>query len=370
MILSLSSVQAFAQLNPPPDIAQATKITNAELTPAQRTQVTNFVTGWTRILREGDDQQITQARDKLRGELAGGGSGFFRVFYSATLAGNLGAGLDPQRNSLLVRLNTILVARSLISEGVVDLIVDAADDPAPAVRYWAAAIVCPIVNQAALANKNQQQGKILDALKQALEGESELYVMRSQLEGLACLTHPDAAKDLMLVLQTRLKSHVQKPGQPLGGEHEALHRIFRQMVFRRQQDRAAVRDQDVRLLAALGFQYLTLAVRTGPNAIQQNPDLVSEVRNIIDVSDKILMWAVGELAPQVALPNPAGGIADLLRANDNIPWPIVRLRHSDWQKILMGPPMLFKKEELALPGAPADEAQGENQQVDGVPPGQ
>ncbi|MDX1681875.1 MAG: hypothetical protein R3336_02035, partial [Phycisphaeraceae bacterium] len=133
----------------PISVAQAAdRIPNDIRTAQQRLQgqqlqvVKQYISTWVSQLSSGDPEAVAEARGQLMEPTSPGASAIFVTGYSAEAARQLNSLL--QHEQMLVRLNTMIVASTLTGSGVADMVVEAVDDPSPAVRYWAGRTVIKV----------------------------------------------------------------------------------------------------------------------------------------------------------------------------------------------------------------------------------
>ncbi len=342
MVAVLLTQPALGQNRIPYDIVT----TESALTADQRERIEAYVDLRLAWLLKGQSDQVTQAREELI-EPFGlvGASRIFTLAYSAAVSKRLINVIHS--NDLLVRINTMIVAASLIDPGVVRLIEIGLTDDNPAMRYCAAKAVgdADTVDvpgtRRELSRDNQQQ--LLAAMKKAAEAESSQQVLHRLLLGIVSLEVPEAAVYLMEQFNQRVAQYTTDPSLPVAPMTQVLRMMYINLIQASARGKELSKDViDSVTRVAFRYQVASAAIL---NIGAPTAEIKRAHIEMIGLTDSILNW-VAQTVLDEGSPRPGSVKNELAIEN----WPGVMLETEDWRQLLLDPPFGFTAEELLVEG--------------------
>ncbi|MFP4145922.1 MAG: HEAT repeat domain-containing protein [Phycisphaeraceae bacterium] len=353
MIILLAACLLLAAPAAAQDRLSADLVTAEAHDQPQRQQIRDYAAQWLEVLLQGQPEQIPQARSRLLQPLNMEPSDSFLSIYAPALQPEddgadgpvLSQGLQSDK-PLATRLNTIIVLTNLPGQQSIDLLVDALEDPNPAVRYWAAKAIGRLAGENQFTTQRRQD--LLDTLLTRLN-EDETAAVCQQI--LLAAGEIDATR-MLEILNDRLNQIARKPGQSVLAEQVALRQFYL--------DLAAAGDADPDLVEELGrtaLRYLRLAAREldSQRVGGQQADIYA---GTVRVADNALRFVHGNRNSSVDHP----GSLDSLINSEN--WQTVLQRADQWERALQASPFNFSQEELSIPAPPQDEEETDDQEAD------
>lgn len=343
VLLGAMPVSALAQNNIPTNLVSATNPYSA----ADQAQIDRFLDTMIQRMASQDDASLGEARRLLVGQFTRVQDGQGRIFlqYISNGLSRRLKQLTAPGQRMIVRLNAMIVVESVAqhqaSAAVIDLVSHGLSDASPAVRYWAGKAVA---NLASNANSNmgvQQQATLLNSLKAALGQEQSNAVYQQLLSCLVKLNLMPGATSLLLdELQSRASVHARDPQLAITPILESLTELF-QSIIRQQASNESVPTEQVRRITQVAYRYLlTAATNLADDRIDR--DDAKSYRDMVTYTDTILRWTTEQLGVDGAdVP------AKFDRAVDNGQWSEVRLRTTEWQKLLLDK-LGFDEADLAV----------------------
>lgn len=231
-------------------------MSSVSLSSNQQNQVNEYVTNGMDKLLSGEPSAISEGRQRLLDPFTlPGVTELFLAAYSPAISRELISREVLNQDNPLVRTNAMIVASRLSDGGVVLLIQQGLKDKAASVRYWAAAAAG---NTGSRLNTGDQKA-ILRALNNSWEKEASISVLEKILVAMDALNTPEAAQQLLLVLNHRVDIHAADPSLPINAELEGLQgvtvRTFTELTGQNHQ----VSDEMLRQLVVVLFRYLDLS---------------------------------------------------------------------------------------------------------------
>lgn len=313
------------------------------LSQEQQRTVERFLKESAARLASDDPAEVAEARRDMTEPLTRAGvTEVFRMAYASSVGIMLEDVITSENP--VVRLNAMIVIASVGDVGVMSLAEQGLGDPSPAVRYWAAGAVARASERERIDELEQRA--LLQAMVTAMVNETSEVVLQRLLIGLVGLTIPEAAGQLLDGLNDRVGVHAARPDAPLEASLVALRTQFVRTV-ESVSNGTEVPRENIRRLALVAYRYLTLS------GLHLDGGRLSEAtqdsyRRMIELTSKVLPWAVGRLASGVAQPD------DLKNALLERDWGQVCLRAEEWRHLLRAPPCEFTAEELDVSFPEAD----------------
>lgn len=321
----------------PPDLPSDLVKSATTLNANQQKTLDVFIKAWVDRLVAGEDDQVAEARTRLLEIFQKGGTDIFNLAYSGGLSRELPRALASERVG--VRLNAMIVTTKLVDQAAGNLVQTGLKDESPAVRYWAAKAL------AEMAAKNRlvtaELPVMLRSVIAALEKESAPPVVEQLFRVLPQLQVPDAMVHLLRVLNTRVDLEAQVPGASLRVALQGMQGAFVKLVEEQTKSGSKVPPETMRILAMVAYRYMTLAgveLNSGRVPLSRQ----KEYEQMIELSDTILKWVVGQMSGKDA---PTADIKPLIF---NKQWPDVLLRADQWNKVLVDQPYRLSPKELEV----------------------
>jgi len=250
MISLLVVGQASAQLLP-----QDVKIATGTLTAEQSQTVADFVDAWMDKLIDGDQEEVTSAREAFLREFGTPGvTQTFRDAFSTAISSRMGDAISSDDD--LVRINAMIVATKLTNEEA-ETFIDAglADDNA-AVQYWGAkAYLERVERENASGNMpGAAQRSMIGKVEAIFGNEPSVPVAGVGFRILDKLTVPEARTAVLELLNARIAAHVGKPQESYVAEQTAIQLLLQRIARETNSD-----EDEVRATARAAFRYFVLA---------------------------------------------------------------------------------------------------------------
>lgn len=286
--------------------------------------VISYIEYWVKQLQSGKPDVIALARGRLTEAYNQGGTEVFVTFYDQSLATRIGEGLAAK--DVAGRMNTLLVAKFIRHERVIDVIKAGLKDEASAVSYQAAVAAKSLVDnsKATTAVKFGLRGPVTEALKK----EKSPFVL-PYLYGTLIAIDDAAGWDAVLAkMDDRLVAHYASDDAGLDAEIDALRGLSDRLINLLAGPTAEIKvpDKTLHMLCLVCVRYLELALSaTTPNAA------------IVGLCDQRLQWAAGKL--KVAAPATLAG-----KTVDE-----QKLGLGDWKRLLKGEPFKFTDAQINKP---------------------
>lgn len=312
-------------------------MSSSSLSSAQQNQVNQYVADGMNKLTSGDPAQIAEGRRRLVDPFTlPGVTDLFLAAYSPAISRELVAREVLSHESPVVRTNAMIVASRLSDGGVVLLIQQGLKDTSPSVRYWAATTAA---NTGGQLNAGDRKA-ILRALNASWEKEASINVLEKILVAMDGLNTPEAALQLLQVLNHRVDIHAGDPSMPINAELEGLQgvtvRTFTELTGSNHQ----VSPEMLKQLVIALFRYLDLST-----TLQQNPAASGQTEDL-----RRLTLIAGNYLPRLAprivadpknLRLPGGTVAP----NDPA---ATRLLVEEWRRTLTSGPFGITQGQLVI----------------------
>lgn len=312
-------------------------MSSSSLSSAQQNQVNQYVADGMSQLVSGDPAQISEGRRRLVDPFTlPGVTELFLAAYSPAISRELLAREILSNESSLVRTNAMIVASRLSDGGVVLLIQQGLKDNSPSVRYWAATTAA---NTGGRLNANDQKA-ILRALNASWEKEASISVLEKILVAMDALNTPEAALQLLQVLNHRVNIHAGDPSLLINAELEGLQgvtvRTFTELTGKNHN----VSPEMLKQLVVALFRYLDLSTTLLQNATVSNQ--ADDLRRLTLIASNYLPRLAPLLTTDAkSLRLPRG------QATPNDP-AATRLLVEEWRRALASGPFGITTGDLAI----------------------
>ncbi len=283
---------------------------------------------------QGGESQVVSARNELIQPLSFPGvSADFRTQYSRIISRRLSGAVAPDR-PLIHRLNTLIVAARLqLDANVFALLLQALEDPSPAVRYWA---VKALGGRPAGGLTAQQINDVIAPLEQMLGTEETLHVLQQVYQVLVDLPGTRGLDLVVGALNDRVGAHHGQPLLPYDAEHAGMRGAFQKILSL--QPAGVNVDEPMRQLARAAAQYLALMGQQGqPVSDQLRGPLRDSYLRMAELSLQVLSQAKQHFA--------VGG-APLPAIGNQLNWTQINAAAAAARNMLTNPPFSFNANDL------------------------
>ena len=286
--------------------------------------VISYIDYWVKQLQSGKPEAIATARGRLTEAYNQGGTEVFVTFYDQSLATRIGAGLGAK--DVAGRMNTLLVAKLIRHERVIDVIKAGLKEQAAAVAYQAAVAAKALVDNPKVANavKFGLRGPVAEALKK----ENSAFVLPYLYGALIAIDDVAGWDAVLAKINDRLAAHYASDTAGLDAEVDGLRVLSDRLInlFASPSAELKVPDKTLHMFSLVCVRYLELALSaTTPNAA------------LVNLCDTRLQWA----ARQLKVTAPA--------AINNKTVDEQKLGLSDWKRLLKGDPFKFADADINKP---------------------
>ena len=290
----------------------------------------SYIDFWVKQLQSGNPDTIALARGRLTEPYNQGGTEIFVTFYDQSLATRIGAGLSAK--DVAGRMNTLLVAKFVRHERVIDVIKAGLKEESSAVAYQAAVAAKALVDndKVSVAVKFGLRAPVAEALKK----ETSPFVLPYLYGALISVDDVAGWDAVLMKVNDRLAAHYASSDAGLDAEIDALRLLSDRLILMRLpgQDAVKVPDKTIHQFARTSVRYLELALSSAaPNAA------------LISLLDGRLTWAAKTLNETGAKFTAPAALAG--KSLDE-----QKLVLSDWKRLLKGEPFKFTDAEIAKPG--------------------
>ena len=340
LVVVAVSQLAWAQGKIPYDIVTST----SALTSSQTTKIDAYVHLRMQKLLAGVPDQVSLAREELIEPFGWvGASDTFTLAYSSAVSDRLVESLHS--HELLVKLNGVIVAASLIDSGVVRLIEIALSDDNAALRYWAAKAVgddqISGVSRVQRDLSRDKQLVLLEALQKAIAQENQPVVFHRLMLSVVALDITEADDYLLDELNRRVAQYALKPNESVSPMARVLRAMYIDLV------QASARGKPVspelrQKTTVAAFRYLVFSA-TVLDRVQLDATAKLAYKEMIDLTDSILIWVAQTTFP-AGTPWPSSIKNELEIEN----WPEILLRAEEWRQLLTGPAFELDQQDLAI----------------------
>lgn len=276
----------------------------------QREQVENYVEFYSGLITGDQPDEIAQARQAMLEPIQRpGATAAFKDQYSAIVVNALTGSLNAP--SQFKRLNVTIVLAQLYGPNGAEMLLDAAGDDSPAVRYWATTGLARMLQASAIADElsDRLRERIYRTAVELLGNDQparvrqQLYVMLSELETTEAWSH------LIDAMQRRVSAY---GGQGLDagvraetvGTVKLLSRLRFEIVQAKNagdQQRLVAARAMMQNLAVTSYQYLQLIAEASLGEgfdSQTLPAVLDYVRN----AEKVLTSVLRAAQPKAEAP--------------------------------------------------------------------
>jgi hypothetical protein len=314
-------------------VISATTVLNDE----QQQQIKTYVAYWADLFESGNEQEVPVGRTRLIEPFnSAGATDIFITAYSAAVAMKLKPLID--HSNPLVRVNGMLVLRYVSDRGVVDLLRTGLADDNPGVRYLAAQAAGAVGANRRVAGEQRQ--RVFDTIQTSLASEPDQRVVEQLLLAmLGVANDTDARKTLIGHINRRLDVHASFPQLSVKAVYEVQAKLYRRLISAGGQlDREAVRT-----MLPVAARSLLLATTVLDRQLGE-PSVNTQYKNVITITDTILRWGVGELAPELASKAPAK-LDESVQRRD---WKAVMVRAEEWKHLLTQAPLNYSADQIQI----------------------
>ena len=341
VVLGLTSRATLGQNKIPYEIVTA----ESALTTGQQSRIDAYVEARLNQLLQGLPDQVSEAREQLI-EPFGlvGASDIFTLAYSAAVSDRLIEALHS--NKILVKLNAMIVAASLIDPGVVRLIEIGLTDDNPALRYWAGKAVGDIETspatraQRALSSENQRL--LLAVIKEAIGDEPSHDVLHRLLLGIVTLEVSEAGEFLLDELNRRVSFYATDARLPIGPITRILRAMYINLVQASARGKQIFPEQRQKT-TMVAYRYLVLCASALDRGTV-DPAMETAYKEMVELTDSILTWMARSTFPE-GTDRPESVKKEVQIEN----WPEILLRAGDWRLLLLKE-FNFDQEDLTVAG--------------------
>ncbi len=337
----LAAPRAHAQAIIPPELRQ----TSSALSSDEDRLVREVIAAAVKDLTSTDPEQVMQARRRLIDPLVlPNTSEIFGQAYSSHLKLQLPEALKSE--SVLVRLNAVIVASHLTDRTAIELLADPLADEAPAVRYQAVKALGSIVRNARYsddASRRQTEMQTLEMLRARAMAETMPQVWRPLLESFNAVRIPEARLAVLDALNRQVDAHAAQPQITLTAEHAALVETYRGIVEQSLQPRG-VDNTTAKALARVAFRYLLLSAKVLAETADLDAPVAASYEQMITAADTVLRWLIRDYLrlPVAVPPAAAPKIRDRL-------WAELVLDAGKWKALLVDSRLDITADALEVP---------------------
>jgi hypothetical protein len=344
MALSMTGMNAASAQDDPPrlsnSVTQATSVLNAD----KQSRVDQYIDYWLAELAGSSyPEVISSARARL-GEpfRMAGVSDIFTTAYSAAMTKKLGNALKS--DSVLVRINGMIIVEYVIDANAVAMVRDGLEDENVAVRYRAAKAAGQIAlkDQASKKLDQNSKGELLKALLATMRIEQNFNVREQALIAMQHLAElPDARTALLNEINDRLLVQVQNINMRTDAPLVCLRSLYRRLV--RLAEKAP--KQEIHQIIPVAARWLALSARV-LRSQKAEPGAEGQYAKMAELCHTILGWACNKcLAPELESKAPKDVLDKIKKRN----WLELNLKMEEWKVHLQQQPINIEPQVITIP---------------------
>lgn len=342
--LMLSGGSAFGQGQILP---QEIKAATGELSAEQKAALAEFADPLMQGLVAGDPAAVSAARTAILREFnAPNASPSFKNTFSDQIAPALTQAMSSEDD--LVRINAMIITTKLTNEAAQELIDKGLSDSNAAVQYWGAkAYRDRVLRFAQPDGRNTlpqaEQREIIDRVKELIATDPAVAIVQSSFEILIALSVPEAQKELLSLLNSRVAKHAAQPQLSYRAEQEALRQLTNKFIRERRVEKA-----DLQAIVSASYRYFVLTSQQMRRGVVLAENQAGH-KSMMDSSHQSLA-AIAAREQGVELPEGYAEVKDLVKLNS---WERLTQIGQRWQQVLQAPPFELQAQQLLIPAPPA-----------------
>lgn len=324
--VAASAIHSPAQHATPPTLSPAA-------IQGDQQAITRYVDYWIERLKSGESAAVMEARDKLIQPLAQNLGPEFVKSFDAIVARRLMDCLNVKIP--LVRINTMIVAKSLKDQQVTSVIKKGLTDKSEAVLYISSDAAARLAADSEVPT--QTKLLLLKPLEGAINDAHSGYLLDKLYAALNLTPHPDAWKAVIAKFNDRVVRLANRPQLGVDAELGALQQLLQVLVT--ENTTRPVAPDILKEFARASARFLDLSTRVNVNAEAQGSQS-GAYKVMILRADAAVRWA-GEQLRMPKMPDSVRNKSD----NEQ------RLIADQWRQEMLSPqgPFKYKSEDIVLP---------------------
>lgn len=284
-------------------------------------------------LQSGEPVRISAARSRLVEPYNQGGTEAFVKFYDQSLANRIAGGMSAK--DVAGRMNTLIVAKVVRNEKIVDVIKLGLKDEASAVSYQAAAAAYEIAlnKDVPAAVKFGLRAPVMESLKK----ETSPFVLPYLYVALVEIGDTMHWEAVIAKMNDRLSVHVARQDSNIEVEFEGLRALYVKIVQARANDGAKVTAKLLQAFTAVNVRYMELATKR----IAAGDQTLTAMRELCDNGARYAAEQLVKDGTKLVRPVPG-----TIKGQTELQ---IALAISDWKEILKGAPISMTDDQINLP---------------------